>query len=188
MGIPDNCIGRFYGKPAPIPKVESECSLLDLGFPAECYVYTSIDILNLNAYVDAAKFKEDFCDGYCGKYVNNYFVKQDMVTGGNNASYVDFLCSENSSGEVCTSIISDSDLQDYFDNECDDVPTHIVLKNAVVSFKSSFRSGVAVFLLLGPWITMLPSLKVSYRSVIWRVTQRCAQEGCQGSLLQLLGR
>ena len=119
--IPDNCIGRFSGKPAPLPKVESECSLLDLGFPAECYVYTSIDILNLNAYVDAAKFKEDFCDGYCGKFVYNYFVKQDMVTGGNNASYVDFLCSENSSGEVCASIISDSDLQDYFDNECDDV-------------------------------------------------------------------
>ena len=118
VDISGYCTGRFSGKPAPQLPAYDDCGFPELTLPDECRGYTSVDILFLQATSNPTEFKQEFCDGPCGKPVFDYFRKCDFVTGGHNATYLDFLCSENDSGALCAGIFSDRQLFEVIEYAC----------------------------------------------------------------------
>ena len=110
VNIVGRCVGNFSGKPAPPAPEPDECSSLEQILPEECRAYTSIDTLSYEAFSNPSKFKAEFCSGNCSDKVYEYFDRCDMMTGGDNASVIDFLCSQSDSGATCASLLSISQL------------------------------------------------------------------------------
>ena len=138
VNLQGNCDGAFSGEPAPPPVIEDQCDFLQLELPAECRRYSNIEVLSIQAYINSTETIK-FCDGPCSKPVYNYFVNCDRTRGGNNATYLDFLCSENDNGDRCAKLFADTGLFDVLDKNCEETTDTFCSQDCSEGLKMPFQ-------------------------------------------------
>ena len=100
----EDCI-RPFSENLLLPSKEEQCRRRKRKLPVECRQYISKDFLLYKALYNTANFKSIICDGIsCSQSLYNYFIECDKIMGWKNASFLDFLCSENDKGIPCAGI------------------------------------------------------------------------------------
>ena len=172
------CDGAFSGEPVAVPGVETTCDMLTRAIPDHCIQYLS-DITTL-ASSNPDEILSGFCKSECANQLYNYFSKCYIQEGAGKttAAYLDLFCSEDRGGADCVKMLTDSNFQSTFENEC------ATLETAPVCSPECSRSFVELSDDWGCCFYSFTSLEsnVTYSDLVWSQCGARIPGLCQGAL------
>ena len=116
------CDGGFSGEPIDAPGVETTCDKLVKAIPDICAQYDLSDEAFFSLiFATPDIFLSGFCKSECARPVYDYLSECYAREGDEetDAAYLDLFCTEDQGGSECVKLLSDSDLNRVFSNECD---------------------------------------------------------------------
>ena len=177
-----NCIGHFSGEPVPPPVVEptvgpttsNRCHGLRSAIPDACQELSTVESIAYSALSDD-DFVNKFCKSNCAKPVYDYIVECGNRTDG---TYVDFLCSQSSTGTECRTIFRNEALDAVEEGVCKDASDKQCSRQCSVALGGFNKQYSCCFFTYWALET-----NVSYANALWA---RCQVQGnprlCTGGI------